>query len=96
MSKKTHFNFCWLSNPCYHDWISHGSSNEEETWKLRKCVIRLSSVGETALQRHAGIKKHKQKYKDMLQVKNVLIPRFRTELMKIQHVQIPQKHFLVM
>ena len=70
MSKKAYFNFCWFSNPCYYDWISHGSSNEEERCKLPKCVIKLSNVGETALQRHAGSKNHKQKNKNMIQVKN--------------------------
>ena len=55
MPRTTYFNEDWLTNPIYKGWVKKKDSKTALCSFCDNKVIDISSLGDTALKRHAGL-----------------------------------------
>ena len=82
MLNETYFHESRLSDNRFAEWIASSNSKENAYYKLCKCVISLSNMGEKALHSPADGKKHKERLDDHEQVKNFFKLKSATDITK--------------
>ena len=82
MPHKAYFHRSWLSEADLWIGLQRSDSKENARYKLCKCVISLSNIGEKALRSHVNGKKHKKRLENHEQVKIFFQPKMQYTLPK--------------